>query len=236
MGRWRCAAAALLAACSTAVAALPSSGTPTTVASSSHLPSPTCGPPPPPPPPLAGCPAALQLSCSGSLSQCTSFPCAGCETCVLKNGASLSKAGCTAAAEIAFCSKAAPPPPVTGCDLCLQKLCAFEKSSQSQCLACVVTNTAALQAANCTGAEETHYCGAKPTPPPPVPPTPPPASTCVDWFYCDADDDHPNACSGAEQTIIAGHQCENCPRGPVRKTLFLRHLVRKLIFPVSGQT
>ncbi len=116
--------------------------------------------------------------------------------------------------EVAYCSKAAPPPPVTACDLCLQKLCAFEKSSQTQCLACVVTNAVALQAANCTGAQETHYCGTKPTPPPPVPPTPPPASTCVDWFYCDADDDHPDACNGAEQTIIAGHQCENCPRGP----------------------
>ena len=198
--RWRSAAAVL--ACAVATLSAAASG------------APACGAAPPPPPPLTGCPAALQLSCGDALSHCTSFPCAGCESCILTNGAALTKAGCTPAAEIAYCSKAAPPPPVTACDLCLQKLCAFEKSSQAQCLACVVTNTAALQAANCSGARETHFCGAKPTPPPPVPPTPPPKSSCVDWVYCAADDDHPNDCDGVEKTIVAGHQCEGCPRGP----------------------
>jgi hypothetical protein len=205
------AAAALLAACAAAAVVLPATANGMAAWEHSSAAAPTCGSTPPPPP-LAGCPAALQVNCGDALSHCASFPCASCETCMLQNGVALSKAGCTSAEEVAFCSKVAPPPPSTDCDLCLQKLCAFEKSSQSQCLACVVTNAVALQMANCTAAQETHYCGTQPTPPPPVPPTPPPSSTCVDWYYCDADDDHPNACP-LEQTIIAGHQCEGCPRG-----------------------
>lgn len=108
----------------------------------------------------------------------------------------------------------AASPVVPSCAAALQKWCEFVKSDKTKCLSCIITNDGALRAAGCTGADETQFCGSSPTPPPPVPPPPPPHSSCVDWLFCEADDDHPDACNGAEKTIIAGHQCEGCPRGP----------------------
>ena len=110
----------------------------------------------------------------------------------------------------AAASAAQPPAPApslvpSSCAGALSALCSFVKSNPTRCLACIITNNANLTASGCTGADETHYCGQQPTPPPPVPPTPPPESACVDWVYCDADDDEPTDCDRqAEKSIIQG--------------------------------
>ena len=69
--------------------------------------------PPPRPPPKSACQMALDFSCGAALSSCSSYPCAACEACVLGNQTALSKAGCTSAAEITYCSHEAPAPPVS---------------------------------------------------------------------------------------------------------------------------
>ena len=101
----------------------------------------------------------------------------------------------------------APTPATSSCQATLTKECQSAKGKTSTCLTCILTNAAVLSAAGCTSSDEATFClPPAPSPfPPPAGTTPPPASTCVDWLYCDADDDHPHDCEKAGATVIAGH-------------------------------
>lgn len=67
--------------------------------------------PPAPPAPPTPCQAALVTDCSAALKKCSSFPCTGCEMCIINNQGPLQKAGCTAAQETGYCAAPPLPPP-----------------------------------------------------------------------------------------------------------------------------
>ena len=152
-----------------------------------------------PTPATSSCQATLTKECQSAKGNTST-----CLTCILTNAAVLSAAGCTSSDEATFCL---PPAPPLSCQATLTKECQSAKGNKATCLTCILTNAAVLSAAGCTSSDEATFClPPAPSPfPPPAGTTPPPASTCVDWLYCDADDDHPHDCEKAGATVIAGH-------------------------------
>eukprot|EP01062_Namystynia_karyoxenos_P016603 TRINITY_DN1606_c0_g1_i6.p1 TRINITY_DN1606_c0_g1~~TRINITY_DN1606_c0_g1_i6.p1 ORF type:complete len:560 (+),score=155.88 TRINITY_DN1606_c0_g1_i6:101-1780(+) len=59
----------------------------------------------------ATCDKGMDAACGSVRQKCASFPCSDCQACIITNSAALSKDGCTAQEELAFCASPPPPPP-----------------------------------------------------------------------------------------------------------------------------